>query len=337
MHWNHTDVGIPAPSTRIAVAVDSELFDERDLYSDRAYYVDYVIPIIDSLKRRFQEVAVVPVKNGHGAVDALRDLQAFNPELVFNTAFSAVAEEASFVGTLELLGLRYTGASMMGLLLASDKLKCCHLLSSQGIRVPAGIIVDPHFAGDLPILSYPIIVKPALYGAASRGIYADSVVNGPRGLIRNVKRLWSNSYGPALCQEFIIGREFRLSVIKGAGSAIHIVGVSECSFPRARPGWGYKTRALRSSQAACKANGVSSAALIPPADLQARLSGLAVNALNAMDIQGPATLDLRMMENGTLVLIEVNANPGLTPKSDIWSSPSFDENILRIVAEALSR
>ena len=91
-------------------------------------------------------------------------LRSVAPDLVFNLAESfggKSAMESNVAALLNLLGLRYTGSSPAGLLLAGDKSLTKKILRLHDIRTPEfatfyrGAL---DWAGDL---SFPVIVKPA--------------------------------------------------------------------------------------------------------------------------------------------------------------------------------
>src|SRR5919107_4766051 len=108
-------------------------------------------------------------------VSALRKAR---PELVFNLAESfggKSALESNVAALLNLLGLRYTGSSPAGLMLAGDKSLTKKVLSFHGIQTPEFATLyrgAVDWAGDL---TFPVIVKPPQEDA-SLGITSASVV-----------------------------------------------------------------------------------------------------------------------------------------------------------------
>jgi D-alanine-D-alanine ligase-like ATP-grasp enzyme len=60
-------------------------------------------------------------------------------------------------------------------------------------------------------------------------------------------------------------------------------------------------------------------------------------AMKALDIQGYLTADLRMDDRERVTVIEVNANPGLWSGSRLWTNPSFEVTLKKIVAAAFRR
>src|SRR4051812_49522193 len=89
-------------------------------------------------------------------------LRAEEPDLVFNLAESfggKSALESNVAALLNLLGLRYTGSSPAGLLLAGDKSLTKKVLSFHGVRTPEFATVFRgalDWAGDI---GFPVIVK----------------------------------------------------------------------------------------------------------------------------------------------------------------------------------
>ncbi|MCX8501520.1 MAG: hypothetical protein ORO03_07490, partial [Alphaproteobacteria bacterium] len=164
-----------------------------------------------------------------------------------------------------------------------------------------------------------------------------SVATTRDGLRLSVKRLQERQSCQVLCEQFIVGREVRTAAIKGPGQDIYFLGASECHFGRAKPGWGFKTERMRSSNAPERDFGASSQRMPLSGSITKRLPELTLDYLNALDIRGPATVDLRVSHEGEIFVVEVNANPGLSPFSQTWGGRRFRSNLLRIVAEGLSR
>jgi len=145
-------------------------------------------------------------------------LNAAPPDLVFNLAESfggKSALESNVAALLNLLGLRYTGSSPAGLLLAGDKSLTKKVLSFHGIRTPEFATVFRgalDWAGDI---AFPLIVKPPQEDA-SLGIRSNSVVHDLRELFTRIDALQSEFQQPVLVEEFVDGREFYVGVLGNA-------------------------------------------------------------------------------------------------------------------------
>ena len=145
--------------------------------------------IEEALRARGDEPVRVPVDNEvEPLVDALRKEQ---PDLVFNMAESFAGKsslESNVAALLNLMGLRYTGSSPSGLIVAGDKTLTKKVLSFHGIKTPQFATVyrgSVDWAGNL---HFPVIIKPPQEDA-SLGITSKSVVRDVKGLLETIERI----------------------------------------------------------------------------------------------------------------------------------------------------
>ena len=141
-------------------------------------------------------------------------LSPFNPSecVVFNWC-----EELPGIGhsewlvakKLEQLGFTFTGANAETLALAQDKFQVKKILDDGGIPTPVWSVF--HRANDTVWDRFPAIVKPAREHC-SAGITRDSVVLDKTELQERVLYILDTYRQPALVEDFIDGREFRVSV-----------------------------------------------------------------------------------------------------------------------------
>src|SRR6185503_11487498 len=104
-------------------------------------------------------------------------LEAFQPDLIFNTAEGrrGRAREAFYPGLFEELGFPYTGSDAWVLTVTLDKHLTKLHLAQHGIDSPRGRLVMPRdLAGPAGLTDplgvvYPAIVKPN-YEGSSKGI-----------------------------------------------------------------------------------------------------------------------------------------------------------------------
>src|SRR5512144_1697343 len=118
------------------------------------------------------------------------ELHAAQPELVFNMAEAfggKSALESNVAALLNLLGLRYTGSSPSGLMVAGDKALTKKILSFHKIKTPQFATVFRGALDSVGDLSFPVIVKPPQEDA-SLGITAKSVVH-------DIKELFEAMHG----------------------------------------------------------------------------------------------------------------------------------------------
>ena len=113
------------------------------------------------------------------------------PDLVFNMAEAFAGKsalESNVAALLNLLGLRYTGSSPSGLMVAGDKALTKKILSFHQVKTPQFATVYRGALDSVGNLSFPVIVKPPQEDA-SLGITAKSVVHDIKELFEAMNGL----------------------------------------------------------------------------------------------------------------------------------------------------
>src|SRR5579863_9022340 len=112
--------------------------------------------------------------------------------------------DSTIVQVLELIGIRYTGASPDALKLARNKSLAKLVVAQAGVLVPQGTVIY----GNTPLspknLIFPAILKPLILDG-SEGVTATSYIGSFAALRKNASRLMR--WAPLLCEEYIPGRE----------------------------------------------------------------------------------------------------------------------------------
>lgn len=270
------------------------------------------------------------------------------PDLVFNLAESfggKSALESNVAALLNLLGLRYTGSSPAGLLLAGDKSLTKKVLSFHGIRTPEFATVFRgalDWAGDI---EFPVIVKPPQEDA-SLGISSKSVVHDLRELFTRIDALQSEFQQPVLVEQFVEGREFYVGVLGNANArALPIMELDFSGFPAGVP-------RIASWEAKWGEDGAGSGAQfagtrsIFPTDvapaLAERMQQAALEAFHALRLRDYARIDLRVTNDEQIFVIEVNPNCYLERESEFARAAAeggfaYDALIARILELAAAR
>jgi D-alanine-D-alanine ligase len=275
-------------------------------------------------------------------------LRAASPDLVFNLAESfggKSALESNVAALLNLLGLRYTGSSPAGLLLAGDKSLTKKILRVHDIRSPKFTTLYRgalDLAGDL---AFPVIVKPPQEDA-SIGITSSSVVQDLKELFGKIDELQSEFQAPVLVEEFVEGREFYVGVLGNVTpEALPVIELDFSALPAGRPRiasweakWGADGQGSGEEFAGTKSvfpDGV-------PADLVKRMQSVAIECFQALRLRDYARIDLRVTTAGDVYVIEVNPNCYLERESEFARAAqraghSYDALIARIVDLAAAR
>jgi len=275
-------------------------------------------------------------------------LKGAAPDLVFNLAESfggKSALESNVAALLNLLGLRYTGSSPAGLLLAGDKSLTKKVLSFHGIKTPEFATVFRgalDWAGDI---AFPVIVKPPQEDA-SLGIRSNSVVHDLRELFTRIDELQSEFQQPVLVEQFVEGREFYVGVLGNANArALPVMELDFSGFPAGVPriaSW----EAKWGDDGAGSGEQFAGTRSIFPVDvapeLSERMQEVAVEAFNALRLRDYARIDLRVTNDDKIFVIEVNPNCYLERESEFARAAAegglaYDALVARILELALAR
>lgn len=250
----------------------------------------------------------------HNLGQTVSQLTATQPDLVFNIAESfsgRSALESSIAGLLNLIGLRYTGSSPAGLMLAGDKSISTRMLRANGIRTPESATLFRGTIEQAGKLAFPLIVKPPQEDA-SLGITGKSVVKDLQELFAQLDHLHGEYASPILVEEFVDGREFYVGVMGNAQpEALPVMEMDFTGFPEDKPRiasweakWGDDGEGSGAEFAGTKS--------VFPKDLDealtARVQQVAIDAYRALRLRDYARVDMRVRSDGEVFVLEVNPN-----------------------------
>jgi D-alanine-D-alanine ligase len=321
---------------KVACALDPEVFRQVVKSKPTMDRAKSDFDVVQALKRLYRVVELVPI--GVDLSWVLETLKRIQPDVIFNLAHSSNDHEAEFTGFLDLAGFAHTGSGVSGIVLSNDKVRALKLLQAAGFRVPRFVALPVDKRNPVLDLRPPLIVKPANFSGFSTGIYKDSVVSSPEAVLARAQRIWTRFGCSAICEEFVIGREFRIGVIEeGPAEQFHLVGITECLFPKSSPGLGFKSYSIRANDRVRLALQVKSILPKLPKPILKDLVRTAITAPHVLDLKGYVALDVRTDDSGSTTIIEINSNPGLSRRSLIWARPSLEHNVHRIVRAALNR
>ncbi|HEX3066973.1 MAG TPA: hypothetical protein VHX14_00235 [Thermoanaerobaculia bacterium] len=309
----------------VVCAVDADVEGQVRSGHPRWNRAKWDASVVEALRRHYTRVEIIGVRASD--LSALARY-ASSDALIFNLAFSATPLEPVFAACVQFAGLRFTGSGMLAIALANDKIRSRRLLAAEGIRVPRFIVLEPGANPDRIDLTPPVIVKPAWQGS-SWGITRDSVVTTRKGVLDLAKRIWDRFDEPAVADEFIEGRELRAGFVEGASGKFQIAGIGEWSFPEGARG--VRTEKSRKNQ---RLEMLRPSQL--PASLRSEIIAIAQRSFDTIGIRGYGSLDMRLDDLGRITVLEVNANPGISSDSPIWSARGFDR-IVRMIVEAAPR
>ncbi|MGB8274960.1 MAG: D-alanine--D-alanine ligase [Alphaproteobacteria bacterium] len=230
------------------------------------------------------------------------------PDVVFNALHGRFGEDGCVQGLLELLNIPYTHSGVLASALAMNKPMAKTIFERAGISCPDGIVVPraAMLAGDP--MARPYVVKPLNEGS-SLGVRIVTEKDESRPFEHA-----SWPYGEdVLVEHYIPGREITVAVMgERALGALEI-----------RPHQGfYDYEAKYSTDQSRAAAHIVPAPLPPPAYEEALR--LALLAHRALGCRGVSRADFRYDDTGVapdseawgrLYLLEINTQPGMTPRS----------------------
>ncbi len=217
---------------------------------------------------------------------------------------------------LDHLDIPYTGACTEAMFLTSNKVLAKKWMFRSGIPTPEWIVPGSPQECDLPFPSRYIV--KTLWEEASIGIDSESVKEAKDlpDLIDSLEKRERILGKKCFAERFIDGREFNLSVLGGAhGAKVLPPAEITFSFPDGRPGivdykakWDedsieYKST-LRTFEFGEK-----------DADLLTDLRQTAQACWKAFDLRGYARVDFRVDGERKPWVLEINANPCISPDS----------------------
>ncbi len=257
-------------------------------------------------------------------------------DVVFPVMHGPFGEDGSIQGFLEMAGVPYVGAGVLGSALGMDKAVQKTLLAAAGIPVVQHeIVYEREWEDDAEgilaravHLGFPLFAKPATLGS-SVGI---TKVHGPEELRPAIEETFR--YGrKSLVERSVEGaREIECAVL---GNDDPVASVAGEILP-SHEFYDYDAKYIDEHGAE-----LIIPADVPPETLE-EVQRLSIAAFRAIDGAGMARVDFFLRPAGGLLLNEVNTIPGFTsismyPKLWAASGLSYPELIDRLVEFALER
>lgn len=297
--------------------------------------------VIASLKELGYEAPPVPF--GSDPLETMRHLGGLKPDLVFNLTEHFRGDrrhDAHIAGLLDLMGLPYTGSGPSTLILCRDKGLCKRVLGHRRIRVPDFFTVPAGSKLPRRRPRYPLIVKPA-FEDGSDGISLASVVHKEEDLLVRVAMIHERMKQPAVCEEYIEGRELYVGII--GNDRLTALPAREVRFGRTEEGGpSIATSRVKCDEAYRQKWQIEYEHADLTEDLQRKVSASARKIYRYLQIRDYARIDLRLTPGGDLVFLEANPNPNICAGDDMAEAAlragiRHTELIDRIVHIALRR
>ena len=274
---------------------------------------------------------------------ARRELTRIQPRLVFNLVES-LAGKGHYIHLaptlLEDLGLAFTGAPATAMWATSNKLAAKQLFSLAGLPTPAWRTAAQLSGGAR--LNGRWLVK-SVWEHASIGLNDGAVVDGEHQALQRLEKIRRRLGGVWFVERFVAGREFNLALLQ-TGTGWRVLPAAEIVFqdyPPDKPkivGYAAKWR-----PDSFEYRHTPRRFTFPPEDrpLLARLRRLALRCPALFGLRGYARVDVRVDHAGRPWVLEVNANPCLSPDAGFAAAAAqagltLGAVIGQVIAAALS-
>ncbi|MFT9382183.1 D-alanine--D-alanine ligase [Gluconobacter sp. P5B12] len=279
---------------------------------------------ISALREKGHEVT--PVDVGADIAVTIQALKAATPDVVFNALHGPKGEDGAIQGVLEWMGLPYTHSGIRASAVAMDKGATRMLLAAAGLPIAEGRVITPEELAEADPLPVPYVVKPVAEGS-SVGVEIIRQGDNRRAEIAKNWRFGKE----ALVETFVPGRELTAGVMGDRALAVTDILPAE-------------TAAFYDFEAKYKAGG--SRHVVPaelPESVTERALDYALRAHQILGCSGASRTDFRYDdETDTLIVLEVNTQPGMTPTSLLpeqaaYCGISYPDLCDWLVQEALTR
>ena len=276
---------------------------------------------------------------GDNLVELRGVVTEWRPDITFNLLeeFQGIVTYDQYVvAYLELLRQPYTGCNPRGMMISRDKSLSKQILAYHRIPTPKFALLPRQQRFRVPRrLRFPLFVKSATEDA-SLGISQASIVHDAQRLAERVEFIHEQTSSDALVEEYIEGREIYIGVT--GNERLTTFPLWELDFgtlPEVMAG--IATRKVKWDRKYQARHGIATGpAGNLPDGLALRVAGLARRIYRALCLSGYARIDLRLRPDGSVFVLEANANPNLAQTEDLATSAlasgvGYDELLERIL------
>ena len=255
-------------------------------------------PCADALEEAGYRVTRVDVDR-----DIARVLADLRPDVAFNALHGPFGEDGTIQGILEYLSIPYTHSGVLASALAMHKELAKTVAKAAGIPIANSRVVNRFKIGADHPMKPPYVVKPINEGSSFGVVIVKEDQSHPPQIISSED--WR--YGETVMVErYVHGRELTCAVMGDVA-----LGVTEI-IPQGHAFYDYDSKYVAGgSKHECPAK-------ISP-NIYQKIQTLALKAHQAIGCRGVSRSDFRYddrhSENGELIWLEVNTQPGMTPTS----------------------
>ncbi len=319
------------------------LFNEitEDAKKDEIDVLAQVDAVASALGKLDFQTSKIPFSEN--TIGAVIDIKKSKPFKVFNLVESVSGNERlSYLAPsiLESLNIKYTGCSAKGIFLTADKIITKKILKSCDIPTPSWFTESEENSfvkGDKYIIK-------RVYEDGSMDLYQESVLNidnisQGRKVLRDKYKKSNNSY---FAEKFIEGREINISGMTVDGKPF-LLPPLEIKFIGYKENNRYEIQDYKSKWESIDHDADS---IIATNEFQEEdnaligvLKKISIRCWKEFELNGYFRVDFRIDDQGNPWVLEINANPCITPgessfaKSAEYAGLNYDEMIFKILLE----
>ncbi|MCR5440011.1 MAG: D-alanine--D-alanine ligase [Selenomonas sp.] len=234
------------------------------------------------------------------------DIRKSGCAIVFNAIHGKFGEDGMIQGTLDMLGIPYTGSGVLASAVTMDKAASKRVFLAEGISTPRSqtfhaFEMKHNLVEEIEKnFSWPVVVKAASQGS-SIGVY---IVQNHDELEKSLQEAFTYN-DEVLVEEFIQGRELTVAVW-GDDEAKEAFPIIEITTTSGR--YDYESKYTK---------GASTHIIpMPVSDAKTKeIQELAIKTFTACGCRGVARVDMMLGTDEKPYVIEVNSVPGMTELS----------------------
>ena len=243
---------------------------------------------------------VTRVDVGHDIASVLAELK---PDVAFNALHGPFGEDGTIQGVLEYLEIPYTHSGVLGSALAMDKAQAKIVAKAAGIPVAEQRLMNRFDFTSTHPMKPPYVVKPVRQGSSFGVVMVKEDQSHPPQIITSSEWRYGDS---VMVERYIYGRELTCGVMGDVA-----LGVTEV-VPQGHAFYDYDSKYVKGGS-----KHVIPAQISP--NIYQKVQTLALKAHQAIGCRGVSRSDFRyddrFSENGELIWLEINTQPGMTPTS----------------------
>jgi len=266
---------------------------------------------------------VTEIDVGYDVAERLREVK---PDVVFNALHGRYGEDGTVQGLLEFLRIPYTHSGVLASALAMDKHQAKIMLKAAGVPVTDHVIASRAEVGRAHVMQPPYVVKPVADGSSVGVMIVKADQSHPPQEILGTE--WKGGE-ELMVERYIPGRELTCAVMGDVALGVTEI-VTDLAF------YNYEAKYVSGGSRH-----------VVPADLKPKIydkvQKMALKAHAALGCRGVTRTDFRFNdragEDGELVCLEINTQPGMTPTSLApeqarHAGHSFEELVTWMVEDA---